>query len=296
MNIHPILLVYTSHRVDCLKLCLDCLVQNTDIDRFKHIYIIANEVTLPHLLIAQDFCNQWPNASLVQASPRGLVPAVIRSVNSIIRQHPGETFVKIDEDVFVTRGWLDALTQCHLDHRANDEILLSAALCPISGSGYPYFKTIMERDLSEYYLRYASCTAELNKNKFLHRYLWEAVLEGGLLDRFHEKTTANYLYASSIVINCIMFDQRLVDEVYPFPLVQDPETGMACVDELAVNRALKGRKVAMPSAPVVHHYSHWRSEEYLRRHVPLSRVRAMLMEQKDYERMPAHSSGPIAYA
>ena len=62
---------------------------------------------------------------------------------------------------------------------------------------------------------------------------------------------------------------------------------MACVDELDVNRALKGRTAAIPVSSEVHHYSHWRFEEYLRRRVPLLRVRSHLLNENVDQGVPS---------
>lgn len=273
-----VLVIYTSHRADCLQLCLDSLSRNTHLESFHHIYIIANAVTIPHLLLAKNFCEQVRNAHLLPCSPRGLVPAVMTQMNQILEKHRDDLIVKIDEDVFVTPGWLDALLLSHVKHKNQENILFSAALCPISATGYSKLYPVIEAKFKETLSRYAGCSAPLNNNKLLHRYVWEMILEGDLEAIFQNENEDEYLFSSGIVINCILFDRSLIDKIYPFPIEIDSATGMACVDELAINRALQksGTQVAIPKYPFVHHYSHWRAENYLRRHVPLTRIRNFL--------------------
>ena len=281
MQKRMVLVIYTSHRADCLRLCLDCLSANTRLSRFHKIFIFANALPLDHLLLAASFCERVPCAELVPCTPRGLVPAVMEAMNQVLEEYRDDLILKIDEDVFVTPGWLDALLESYEEHKDREDVLMTSALCPISVTGYSLLQATIESRFQDVYRRYQGCHAPLNKNKTLHRYVWEMVLEGGLEEAFRETETAKYLYITSAVINCILFDSRLTDKIYPLPLDKDPETGMACVDELAICRALRNNNAlnAVPAAPFVHHYSHWRSEEYLRRHVPLSRVRRFMLER-----------------
>jgi len=278
MNLRPVLLIYTSHRIDCLKLCLNCVEKNTNIGTFKKIYIIANNVSLPHLLLASEFCKRHTNAQLVTCSPRGLVPAVMTAVNQIIDLHKDDIFVKLDEDVFVPSGWLEALSECYFAHKDRDDIFMSAGLCPISSSVYhSYILPVVESRLPDLHKKYKSASINFDANKYLHRYVWDGIINRQLEQEFENFHSEKYLYVDSITINCIVMDHKVISEVYPFPTDKDPETGFACVDELAINRSLKGRRVALPKQPFIHHYSHWRSESYLRRHVPVSRVRDFVL-------------------
>ncbi|MBI4806701.1 MAG: hypothetical protein HY795_15865 [Desulfovibrio sp.] len=278
MTINPVLVIFTSHRIDCLKLCLNCLEKHTNLSIFKSIYIIANSVPLPHLLLAKDFCKKHPNAHVISCSPRGLVPAVMKAFNDIIEHHKNDVILKIDEDVFVTNNWIESLYKCYITHKERDDILLSASLCPISLSVYnTYIENVMRNYHEELFLKYKNAKMNFDANKYLHRYVWDSIINHDMENNFSNHYSEDYLYVDNITINCIIFDSKLISEVYPFPIEIDAATGFGCVDELSINRALHGRRVAIPKYPFVHHYSHWRSEDYMRKHIPVSDVRSFLL-------------------
>ena len=43
-----ILLVLTSHRLDCFELCVKCLEAHTDLQVFENIYVLGNELAPAH--------------------------------------------------------------------------------------------------------------------------------------------------------------------------------------------------------------------------------------------------------
>jgi hypothetical protein len=260
--------------MDCFTVCLACLEKFTDINRFKAIYIIANNVSQNHLTIADNFAQRHHHAHVIEAQPKGLVPAVMGAMNLILQSPQNDLILKIDEDVFVCTGWLDAMEETYLQHKNNDNILLVAGLCPISSNGKEILTDFIQTECPSTYKRYASFSGNLDANKYYHRSIWHAILNEDFCHRYAEYESQKFVYADHIVINCILFDDKLKSLIYPLPTTRDPETSMGCVDELTINRALAQHhgRVALPTRPLIHHYSHWRSEDYLRQYISIDDI------------------------
>lgn len=103
----PVLMLLTSHRKDCFDLCLWCLEAFTDLNRFKRIYVLDNDVTEEHRESIRAFSQRHDHVAVVRCSPRGLVPAVMQAQNAILAERARDGVIKVDEDVFVTPpiGW-----------------------------------------------------------------------------------------------------------------------------------------------------------------------------------------------
>lgn len=268
--IRPVLLLLTSHRLDCLLVCLRSLERYTNLARFKRIYIVANAVEPDHAAMLNRFRNSHDNVSVIHCSPRGLVPAVNAVQNAILAQHIDDVVVKMDEDVFVTPRWLEHLLEGYILHRARPDIPLVSALCPVSPPGRFALNRFLKVAYPAERAMYTGPVIE--ENWVYHRWMWQKVVD----ERFVESLVASgqppYFYPGFATINCVVFDRRLMEVVLPLPVVK--VKGQPSSDEMAINQALrdKGWKTAVVSRAVVHHYSFSRCEHYLRAHVPLDRV------------------------
>ena len=69
-DIQPVLVLLTSHRLDCFLVCIRCLERYTDLGSLKHIYVVANALAPDHLAMARGFVARHPNATLVERGPR----------------------------------------------------------------------------------------------------------------------------------------------------------------------------------------------------------------------------------
>lgn len=272
----PVLVLLTSHRTDCLALTLRCLERFTDLSAFERIHLVCNAVEPPLAAVAETFAARHENVRVRHCAPRGLVPAVMREMNAIISEHPGSPVVKMDEDVFVSPGWDEAFAREWARHLDDSETLLVGALTPVGSAAHRLMDRFMEQTYPRLHKRYAAAGDDVAGNRYYHRSMWEAVLGAGV-DRdlvsawrdFSEREPA--VYSKSIPIHLVMYDQRLLQHVYPFP--EEMMNGMAMVDELSTNLALAAHgRACIITDPLAHHYSHWRSELYLRKFVSVERV------------------------
>ncbi|GAB6038565.1 hypothetical protein JCM15519_31240 [Fundidesulfovibrio butyratiphilus] len=268
--IRPILLLLTSHRLDCLLVCLRSLERYTNLARFKKIYVVANAVEPDHAAILNRFRNTRDNVSVIHCSPRGLIPAVNTVQNAILSEHLDDVVVKMDEDVFVTPRWLEHLLEGYTLHRSRADIPLVSALCPVSPPGRFALGRFLKVAYPAERAMYAGPVIE--ENWVYHRWMWQKVVDEHFVESFAASGQPPYFYPGFATINCVAFDRRLMENVLPLPVAK--VTGQPSSDEGAINRVLRDNrwKTAVVSRAVAHHYSFSRCEHYLRAHVPLDRV------------------------
>jgi hypothetical protein len=269
-DIQPVLVLLTSHRLDCFLVCIRCLERYTDLTRFKHIYVVANALAPDHLAMARGFAARHANATLVERGPRGLVPAVHSAQNEILTAHFEDVIIKMDEDLFVTPHWLEHLLDGYLDHAERPDVPLVMPLVPISPPG----RHVLNRFLR---LSYPSerpmfVGPPIEENWVYHRWMWEKLIHENLADVYLHDAPPKYAYVGYLTINCVIFDQRIMRLVLPFPTSR--VAGQTTTDEKAFNLALAAgkMKVAVLGRSFAHHYSFSKCEDYLRSHMPLERI------------------------
>lgn len=270
VDIRPVLLLLTSHRLDCFLICIRCLERFTDFSRLRHVYVVANALSPEHLAVAKRFVARHANATLVERGPRGLIPAVLGAENEILSAHHDDVIIKIDEDLFVTPHWLEHLEDGYLDHAERPDVPLVMPLVPISPPG----RQVLNRFLKVSYPseRHMYGGPPIEENWVYHRWIWEKLLYENMAGVYLRDAPAKYNYVGHLTINCVIFDKRILRLVLPFPT--EPTNGQPTSDEKAFNLALAAgkMKVAVLGRSLAHHYSFSKCEDYLRSHVPLEAV------------------------
>lgn len=269
-DISPILVLLTSHRLDCFLVCIRSLERFTDLNRFKRIYVVANALAAEHQAVAARFVGRHKNAVLVARGPRGMAPAVLEAMNEILAAHSDDAVVKIDEDVFVTPHWLEHLVDGYIDHAARDDVPVVMPLVPISPAGRHVLNRFLRLSYPSEGSMYAGPPVE--ENWVYHRWMWEKLLYENLAQVYLHEASPKYAYVSALTLHCVMCDARLLRRVLPFSTAgTDGRTDCAAA---AVNAALAAhkQKAAVLCRSLAHHYSFAQCEDYLRAHVPLEAV------------------------
>lgn len=284
-NIRPVLMLLTSHRIDCLLLCLRSLERFTSLARFKKIYVVANAVSPDHVAILHKFMHTRDNVEVIHCSPRGLVPAVNAVQNEILARHIDDVVVKMDEDVFVTPLWLEHLLEGYRFHQASRDIPIVSALAPVSPPGRFALERFLKTEYPAERAMYEGGVVE--ENWVYHRWMWEKVVNGDFVESWLASEPRPYHYPTFATVNCAVYDRRIIEAALPLPTGRDGETHAS--DEAAINAAMAAHawKTAVVSKAVAHHYSFSRCEEYLRSHVPLDMVWQHLQELYRTERIKA---------
>ena len=275
-HIRPVLMLLTSHRIDCILLCLRSLDRFTNLGRFKKIYIIANAVSPDHAAILHKFMHTHENVEVIHCSPRGLMPAVNAVQNEVLSRHIDDVIVKMDEDVFVTPLWLDHLLDAYRVHRASGNTPIVSALCPVSPSGRFALNRYLKANHAVEKTMFEGGVVE--ENWVYHRWMWEKVVAENFVEFWLQSAPPPYFYPGFATANCLAYDRRLIEAMLPLPTGK--EQNSACCDEMTVTSVMNARhwKNAVVSRAIAHHYSFSKCEEYLRSHVPLDMVWQYLQE------------------
>ncbi len=269
-DIHPLLVLDASHRVDCLILCLKCLERFTDITRFKRIHVLMQAGSEEHRVVASRFAARNRNVVVHQCPADETVLQGHAALNEIIAESRREVVVRVDADVFVTPRWLDHLVEAYRHHAHLDDLVLAAPLVPVSAAG----RRVLGRFLRAAYPseRHMFSGLSLEHDWVYHRWIWEKIVRDELAKAWLSQSGPPYHYLDEAATHCAIFDRRLMDRVFPLPVT--PVQGLPGREDEAVARAIEagGLRVAVSGRSVVHHYSFPDCEEYLRGHVSLEAV------------------------
>jgi hypothetical protein len=267
-DVKPVLMLLTSHRIDCFLLCVKCLELYTDLDRFKAVYVLANEVGDEHAVIIKAFQKRHKNVIDVHCAPRGMSPSVMAMQNYILRRHSEDVIVRLDEDVFVTPRWMEHMLGAYKIHRGRGEIAAVTCVSPISRLGRQCLDRLFRSDHAEERKRLPDLPVE--KNAVYHRFVWEKILHDELMERYFIMDRPKHHYTPKIESHCMMFDSRIMGHALPLPVNTDENRP----DEATFNNAMRsnGLKTVAVTGAVVHHYAYRGAEEYLRRHVSLDDI------------------------
>ena len=273
-GVDMILLILTSHRADCFSLCLRCLEQHTDLSAFEFIYIMGNALEAEHAQLAARFAARHRNAALVAFGPRGMEP-VMRAQDLVLARHKNSVVVKLDEDVFVTPGWLGGLLGAYRSHKGCG---LVSALVPNNDVG----QRMLHAHFCEVFPEYAADPGlqrtATSTNSAYALWLWRNILDKRL--EFSREGWLKNLSVTRIEgylnINCILVDPVFLDYALPFG-----ERGVT--DEFKLNAVLSTNVSPMfglmTPESLAHHYSFRLQQEALDARIGLDAVAAWMFPE-----------------
>ena len=277
-----ILMILTSHRADCFALCVDCLERHTDLRLFERVYVMANALEPEHFALARAFAARHGNIKLVAVNPRGLMP-VMEAQNAVLGMHKDSVLVKLDEDVFVTEGWLEGLVGTYTSS-GKDGCVLVSALVPNNAMGKLMLDEAFRRDCPGYADDEALHRDKVSANSRYAVWLWEHVLDGtlrftpdALLRGIGPQRVSRYLN-----INCILADPRMLDCALPFGLIATDEKMPSMVtDEYKMNMVMQHETapfygLVTPDS-LAHHFSFGPQQEALDACFSINDIRKKLL-------------------
>lgn len=101
-----ILMILTSHRLDCFQLCVDMLVRGGSAKRFDRIVILCSGVEGRHLDYVQSLPRIHPGIGWdFIFGARGRGKPISDMQNDCVRRYPDALYFKLDEDTFVSGDW-----------------------------------------------------------------------------------------------------------------------------------------------------------------------------------------------
>lgn len=275
-----ILMILTSHRLDCLKLNLALLEKNGVLPAFDRVVFLLNGVEGAHRDCIEAFIAKHPEVCWDTISgPRGRSECISSLENQCVRKYPGHVYVKIDEDIFVPAGWPQRMFEAYEAHRADPRLALITPLIPNNAYGLWFLVTRVFPDLLPAFLqRFGAApspeiqgltwrlpsVAEWAIRQFIdledaNRRVRERS-ESADLPRYHR-------FTDRFSIGCILFDYRHWQAMGGIPPKDEPEW----CEWIEKNGAFN----VLDTSHLVQHYSFFVQQDWLDRSTALEDLAAV---------------------
>lgn len=132
----PLLMILTSHRLDCLKIAMELLFKSDNLQEFERVVFLLNGVSGAHLEYVKRIMRDhrevvWDSI----AGPRGRSECISSLENKCVEKYPDRVYMKIDEDVFVPSGWARRMMDAYRAHAADENLALISPLIPNNAFG-----------------------------------------------------------------------------------------------------------------------------------------------------------------
>ncbi len=131
-----VLMILTHDRQDCLQLCLEMLERAEAFARFDRVVLLLNGVPAQLRRFVESFMAARPQVNWDTVIGDGTRPGGICAVqNECIRRYPNSVYVKVDEDIFVPRGWAERMLETYERYSARGDLALITPLIPNNAYG-----------------------------------------------------------------------------------------------------------------------------------------------------------------
>ncbi len=274
-----ILMILTSHRLDCLKLCMD-LLKRESLARFDHVCLLCNGVEGRHREWIDSLVEKNPSVKWdLISGPRGRGKFISNLQNECVRRHPESLYFKIDEDTFVSRDWDVKLSEAYEKFRHDTNLSLITPVVTNNQRGAFHLLTTFPEIGAEYTRRFNKPIvtdrmgpvwlypqqAEFMMRKFLNLDDANVKLRTAPGDDF---ITFSYPFS----INCLCYDYRHWQEIGGVP--EEDENGWG--------RWIPEHKkfIVLVTRALVHHYSFFVQQNWLDRTSLLEDIRESNLGEK----------------
>ncbi len=218
-------MILTSHRLDCLRLCMDCLLAAGGLDTFDRVVFLLNGVRGRHRAYIERIIHEHPEIHWdTIAGPRGRGRLISGLQNACVRRYPEAVYVKIDEDTFVCRGWIERLLQAYSAFSDDSELALITPLIPNSGLGLYHLLQLLPDLAADYNRRFDfpltdAFDAPVWKYPGVAEWAVRRTIDMQQTNRrLRSVVTEPYRkFARRFSINCILYDYRHWKEIGGVP-------------------------------------------------------------------------------
>jgi hypothetical protein len=284
-----VLMILTSHRLDCLKVNLELLAAHGDLQKFDKVVLLLSGVTGAHRQYVDQFVGEHAEVEWdIIEGPRGKKKIVADLQNECIRRNPEALYFKIDEDVFTSKGWVDKLENAYLAQQGDPSLALLTPVVPNNGIGC-YFLLTKLADFRERYDEQFSYPVKPDYEapvwlrpslgQFMTRLCMDMAQINQRLESMHgaEFQREHALYFDHrFTINCICYDYRHVTEMGGIPDEEEPAwTHWATTH---------GKQHVLVPNVLVHHYSFFVQQDWM--------DRSHILEEFRRVNLPGTMGGP----
>jgi hypothetical protein len=129
-------MVLTNSRLDCVRLALDLIFHYGENKAFDKIVFLLNAVSDRHMRGIDAYIQAHPEVSWDKVIGNGTRPQGIADMqNRCIERYPDSLYMKIDEDVFVPRGWAARMIETYETYQSRNDLGLISPLIPNNAMG-----------------------------------------------------------------------------------------------------------------------------------------------------------------
>lgn len=259
-----ILMILTSHRLDCLRLCIDLLARES-LARFDVVALLCSGVEGRHRRYVEDLPRRFPGTrwELLHGA-RGRGKPISDLQNECVRRHPDALYVKIDEDTFVSRDWDLQVMAAYERFRDDPRLSLITPVVTNNQRGAYHLLTTFPELGAEFTRRFDKpIVTDRMGPVWLFPQCAEFLMRSFLdLDAANERLRAAgdepfQTFSYPFSINCICYDYRHWREIGGVP--EQDENGWG--EWIPKN----GKFIALATQALVHHYSFFVQQNWLDR-------------------------------
>lgn len=151
-------MVLTHDRLDCLRLCLDMLDRADAFAAFDRVVLLLNGVSPRHRRVAMAFMAAHPHVAWDIVEGDGSRPGGIFHVqNECVHRYPDSIYVKVDDDIFVGKGWAERMLETHARYADRTDLALITPLIPNNAFGlHRLLNEFYPEDLPEFQQRFGA--------------------------------------------------------------------------------------------------------------------------------------------
>lgn len=269
-----VLMILTSHRLDCFSLAIDMLAEGGSLSRFDVVAVLCSGVKGKHLRYVENLPTRFPNNHWeILKGPRGRGKPISDLQNECVRRHPDSLYFKIDEDTFVSSDWDQHVVAAYEQLKNDPRLSLITPVVTNNQRGAYHLLTLFPELGKEFMARFnkpivpermgpvwlfPQC-AEFMIRRFLNLREANSELRTQKQDPF---LTFSYPFS----INCICYDYRHWQEIGGVP--EEDENGWG--KWIPENNKI----IVLVTQAIVHHYSFFVQQNWLDRTSLLEDIRS----------------------
>lgn len=158
-------MILTHDRQDCLRLCLDMLERADAFVRFDRVVLLLNGVSARLRRFVEAYMAARPQVNWDTVVGDGTRPGgLCFAQNECIRRYPDSVYVKVDEDIFVPRGWAERMLESYERHSERGDLALLTPLIPNNAFGlHRLLNTFYPEKLPEFERRFGAPPSDVAK-------------------------------------------------------------------------------------------------------------------------------------
>ena len=280
-----ILMMLTHNRTDCMRLTIDMLNAAGALRAFDHVVMLLNGAPRSHRAAVEQVMRRHPDVPWDTMHGPGTRPAgLVGLQNRCVEKYPDALYVKVDDDIFVPRGWAERMFAAYERFKDRDNLALISPTIPNNSFGLHTLLTrFYPQALGEYRRRFGRDPTPERQSFTWHS---PAVAEWATrlfldINRANDEqralveisATSPYLeFSDGFSIGCIAYDYRHWRRMGGVPPRDEPEWCEWIANHGCFN--------VLDCSQIVLHYSFFVQQDWLDRSSLLEDIREINLHER----------------